>query len=137
MPMCKNTSRVFLAAALLLLPGLAARAPGQAAPAPATAPAPVPAPAPSAKAKLVTNIWVDMDIRQVVQDVASQTETVILCDQSVQGMISMSVKDMPLADCLERICAAGGYSFTQVKDYFLIGKADVIFWPLNRIRWIK
>ena len=79
---------------------------------------------PPAKAKLVTNIWVDMDIRQVVQDIAAQTETVILCDQTVQGMVSMSVKDMPLTDCLERVCAAGGYSYTQVKDYFLIGKAE-------------
>jgi general secretion pathway protein D len=114
--------RGFLVPALLLT-ALAARAPGQSAPAPAPSPAPA-ATAPAAKSKLVTNVWVDMDIRQVVQDVASETDTVILCDQSVQGIVSMSVKDMPLTDCLERICAAGGYSYTQVKDYFLIGKAE-------------
>lgn len=51
--------------------------------------------------KGVTNLWVDTELRQVVQDIASQTGTVILCDQTVQGMLSMSVKDMPLQECLE------------------------------------
>jgi type II secretory pathway component GspD/PulD (secretin) len=107
-------------AAALLCAGTAAPALAQAANQPATVAA---APAPN-KSKLVTNIWVDMDIRQVVQDIAAQTETVILCDQTVQGVLSMSVKDMPLVDALERVCASGGYSYTQVKDYYLIGKAD-------------
>ncbi|HEY4330300.1 MAG TPA: hypothetical protein VGN88_11235, partial [Phycisphaerae bacterium] len=78
----------------------------------------------SAKTTLVTNIWVDTDIRQVVQDISAQTDTVILCDQTVQGSISMAVKDMALSDCLERVCASGGFMFTKVKDYYLIGKAD-------------
>jgi type II secretory pathway component GspD/PulD (secretin) len=77
-----------------------------------------------AEQRLVTNIWVDTDVRQVVQDIASQTETVILSDPTVQGMVSMSVKDMPLEECLERVCASGGYSYAQVKDYYVIGKAD-------------
>ena len=104
--------------------------------------APLPAatmPAPS-KSKLVTNIWVDTDIRQVAQDIASQTDTVILCDQTVQGMLSMSVKDMPLGDCLERVCAAGGFTFAQVKDYYIVGKADpgsVMFQRLNEPQRIK
>jgi type IV pilus assembly protein PilQ len=74
--------------------------------------------------KLVTNIWVDTDLRQVMQDISSQTDTAIMCDQTVQGMVSMSVKDMPLQDCLERACAAGGYSFVKVKDYYVVGKAE-------------
>src|SRR5579862_7506655 len=91
---------------------------------PETPPSATATAAAAAKSNLVTNIWVDTDIRQVVQDMASQTETVILCDQTVQGVLSMSVKDMPLGDCLERVCASGGFSFTQVKDYYLIGKAE-------------
>jgi type II secretory pathway component GspD/PulD (secretin) len=87
----------------------------------------VPATLPAAEAaglRRVTNIWVDTDLRQVIQDIAAQTDTVILCDQTVQGMISMSVKDMPLEDCLERVCASGGYSYSRVKDYYVVGKAD-------------
>ncbi len=116
-----------LLAAALLLAATAAGASGQAPPAQPTPPAPpatAPAGAPSAKPKLVTNLWVDMDIRQVVQDISAQTDTVILCDHTVQGTVSMAVKQMPLADCLERVCAAGGFSYTQVKDYFIIGRAE-------------
>jgi type II secretory pathway component GspD/PulD (secretin) len=109
---------ILVAALLAALPPLAD---AQSASQPRVPPA---APATTSKSKLVTNIWVDMDIRQVVQDIAAQTETVILCDQTVQGALSMSVKDMPLTDTLERVCAAGGYSYAQVKDYFIIGKAD-------------
>jgi type II secretory pathway component GspD/PulD (secretin) len=74
--------------------------------------------------KLVTNIWVDTDLRQVIQDISSQTDTAIMCDQTVQGLVSMSVKNMPLQDCLERACAAGGYSFVKVKDYYVVGRAE-------------
>src|ERR1035437_8744793 len=49
-----------------------------------------------AHSDLITNLWVDTDIRQVVQDISSQSNTIILCDQPVQGIVSMSVKDMPL-----------------------------------------
>jgi len=72
----------------------------------------------------VTNVWIDTDIRQAVQDISFQTDTVILCDPTVQGIVSMSIKDMPLTECLERICASGGYSYTKIKDYYIVGKAD-------------
>jgi type II secretory pathway component GspD/PulD (secretin) len=90
----------------------------------ATQPTPAIQSADLASRKLVTNIWVDTDIRQVVQDISSQTDTVILCEPSVQGLVSMSVKDMGLEECLERVCASGGYSYMQVKDYYVLGKAD-------------
>jgi type II secretory pathway component GspD/PulD (secretin) len=48
----------------------------------------------------------------------------ILGDQTVQGLISLSVKDMSLEDCLERVCAPGGYSYVKVKDYYIVGRAD-------------
>ncbi|MFI5380326.1 MAG: type II secretion system protein GspD [Tepidisphaerales bacterium] len=79
---------------------------------------------PAKAARRVTNLWVETDLRQVIQDIASQTDTVIVCDQTVQGMVSMSVKDMSIEDCLERACAAGGCSFVMVKDYYLVGKAE-------------
>lgn len=72
----------------------------------------------------VSNIWVETDLRQVLQDISSQTDTAILCDQSVQGTISLSVKDLSVAACLERICAPGGYTFVKVKDYYVVGRAD-------------
>ncbi len=78
----------------------------------------------AASTKRVTNLWVDTELRQVIQDIASQTDTVIVCDQTVGGLVSMSVKDMSLNDALERACASGGYMYVQVKDYYLVGKAE-------------
>jgi len=89
-----------------------------------TQPAALPTTQPAAPRKRVTNLWVDTDLRQVIQDIASQTDTVIVCDQTVQGMASMSVTDMTIEDCLERVCAAGGCSFIKVKDYYLVGRAE-------------
>ncbi len=107
---------------------------------PATPAAPPPAPVPAmpvqaaghapvtageaGHGRRVTNIWVDTDIRQVVQDMAAQTDTVILCDPTVQGVVSMSVKDMPLEECLERVCASCAFNYTKVKDYYIVGKAE-------------
>ena len=48
----------------------------------------------------------------------------LVCDQSVQGAISMAVKGMPLTECLERICASGGFQYVAVKDYYVIGRAE-------------
>lgn len=76
------------------------------------------------KARRVTNIWVDTDIRQVIQDISAQTDTIILPDVTVQGVVSMSVKDMPLEDCLERVCAVGGFQYIKIRDYYVVAKAD-------------
>jgi len=72
----------------------------------------------------VSNVWVEMDLREVLQDVATQTGVPVIADQTVQGVVSLAVKDMPLEECLERVCAAGGYSFARVRDYYIVGRAD-------------
>ena len=72
----------------------------------------------SEKTTRVDNLWVDTEIRQVMQDISSQTGIAILCDQTVQGVVTLSVKDMSVEECLERVCSVGGYSYVKVKDYF-------------------
>jgi type IV pilus assembly protein PilQ len=80
--------------------------------------------APPARRDLVTNVWVETELHQVLGDIASQTGTTIVADQTVQGIISMAVQNMPLEECLERVCAVGGYTFLRVKDYYIVGRAD-------------
>ena len=79
---------------------------------------------PAPRSGLVSNVWVDTDLRQVLQDISSQTGIAVLADTTAQGVLSMAVKDMPLEECLERVCAPGGLSFMRVKDYYLVGRAD-------------
>ena len=92
--------------------------------APAQTEAVLPADAPAAKSDLITNIWVDTELHEVIQDISAQTGTTIIADQSVQGVISMAADQMPLEECLERLCAVGGFSFVKIKDYYVMGRAE-------------
>ena len=84
-----------------------------------------PDPEPSgAKPKLVTNLWVEAELREVLQDIAAQTGTTIIADHTVQGIVSMAAKDLSLEQCLERLCASGDYQFVRVDDYYIFGVAQ-------------
>jgi len=71
---------------------------------------------------MVSNVWVETDVRQVIQDMSMQTGITIICDNTVQGIVTMAVKDMPLEDCLERVCAIGEYTHLKVDDYYVVGR---------------
>ncbi|MEA3367989.1 MAG: hypothetical protein U9R68_07735 [Planctomycetota bacterium] len=77
-----------------------------------------------AEEPLVNNLWVETDLRQVLQDISAETGTAIIADHTVLGPVSLAAKNMPLEDCLERVCASGGYHFVRVKDYYLVGRAE-------------
>ncbi len=77
-----------------------------------------------AKSHLVDNVWVETEVRQVIQDISMQTGVTIICDQTVQAVVTLSVKDMPIEECLERLCCVEGYAYVKVKDYYLVGKPD-------------
>ncbi len=106
--------------ALLAVVGVlgACAAPATAAEAPGTPPE-----ASSVKPKLVSNLWVEAELREVLQDIAAQTGTTIIADQTVQGIVSMAAKDLSLEECLRRLCASGGYEFVRVDDYYIFGLA--------------
>jgi len=77
-----------------------------------------------ASAKRVNNLWVEAELREVLQDIAAQTGTTIIADQTVQGIVSLVAKDLPLEECLRRLCAAGGYQFVRDGDYYIFGLAE-------------
>ncbi len=91
---------------------------------PTSQPAGAIAPSPGEMPRLVSNVWVDTELRQAFQDISSQTGVAILCEQAVQGVVTLAVEDMPVEECLERICSVGGYSFVKIKDYYLVGRSD-------------
>jgi len=87
------------------------------------APAAQPDATPAAEGKLVTNLWVEADLREVLRDISAQAGTTIIADQTVQGIVSLAAKDMPLEECLQRLCDSGDYHFVRVKDYYIVGRA--------------
>ena len=110
--------------ALLACPARAAADEPVSAPSPARVEAASPAESQAGTSKLITNMWVDTEVREVLQDISAQVGVTIIADQSVQAAVSMAVKQMPVEECLERLCAAGGYSFARVKDYYIVGRAE-------------
>jgi len=74
--------------------------------------------------RLITNVFVDTDIRQVLNTIAAQTEVNILVDDTVRGYISLDLRDVPLEKALRMVLTPGGYTFVKMEDYYLVGSPD-------------
>jgi len=72
---------------------------------------------------LISNVFYETDLRQAIADVAAQAGVSIIVDESVQGMITLEVSDLPLEECLRRILSPFGFTFRKLKGYYLVGSA--------------
>ncbi|MEW6744668.1 MAG: secretin N-terminal domain-containing protein [Planctomycetota bacterium] len=69
----------------------------------------------------VTNIFYDTSVRQALADIAAQTGVTIVPDQSVQGLVTCELNDVPLHAALDIILAGGGFAFREKDGYILVG----------------
>lgn len=72
----------------------------------------------------VTNIFADEDIRQALRDIAAQSGVVIIPDQTIQGVVSCELLNVPVEQALDMVLFGGGYSFKKMDDYYLVGSSD-------------
>ncbi|HYG75124.1 MAG TPA: type II and III secretion system protein [Planctomycetota bacterium] len=72
----------------------------------------------------VTNVFVDTDVRQALQDISVQSGVLILMEPGVSGVISAELKDVPVGKALDIILAGTGYGVKKTPDYCLIYSAD-------------
>lgn len=77
-----------------------------------------------AAAQQVTNVFADTDIRQALGDISAAAKVSIIPDDSVNGTISVELKDVPLEKALDIVLAPGGYSWKKENGYYLVGKAE-------------
>jgi type IV pilus assembly protein PilQ len=71
---------------------------------------------------LVTNAFFETDIREVLRDISAQTGVMIIPDETVQGSISIELKEVPLEEALHIILAIGNYTFRKMPEgYYLVG----------------
>ncbi|MEI7837809.1 MAG: secretin N-terminal domain-containing protein, partial [Planctomycetota bacterium] len=77
------------------------------------------------KATLVSNVFVDTDLRQALQDVANQIGVTIVVDSTVGGQVSCELKDATLDKALEILLAGTGYSVKKTPDYHLIYSPEI------------
>jgi type II secretory pathway component GspD/PulD (secretin) len=72
---------------------------------------------------LISNVFYETDIRQAIADVAAQAGVSIIVDETVQGMITLEVSNLPLEECLRRILSPFGFTFRKLEGYYLVGSA--------------
>jgi type IV pilus assembly protein PilQ len=74
---------------------------------------------------LVSNVFVETDIRAVLMDLATQTGVNIVPDNTVEGSVSLTLNNIPLETAFGMILYSGGYKYRYVKDggYYIVGKS--------------
>jgi type II secretory pathway component GspD/PulD (secretin) len=70
---------------------------------------------------LVTNYFYDTDLREALRDISAQTGINIIPDDTVQGIVTLEVYDMPLEECLSRMLSPLGYTFRRKNGYYIVG----------------
>jgi type IV pilus assembly protein PilQ len=70
---------------------------------------------------LVTNVFYDTYLREVLNSIAAQCEVTIVADESVTGIVTMELMEVPLLDALRRILTPYGLTFRWMDGYYLVG----------------
>jgi len=66
---------------------------------------------------------IEQDLREVLQDMATQAKVTIVPDPEVTGDISCTTEDVPLEQALDTILAGSGYSWKKTKHYYVVTSA--------------
>jgi len=74
--------------------------------------------------KNITNVFTDTDIKQALSDMGAQAGIAIVGDDTVQGSVSVTLKDVPLEKALSIVLAPGNFSYAKMDGFYLVGKAD-------------
>lgn len=120
--------------------------------APAAAPAPATGPATASPGKLsatrpagqecppITNVFTETDLRQALQDIATQAGVTIVADPTVGGVVTCDLKDCSLDKALEIVLAGSGYCIQKTPLYYLVYSADPkspMFARVSKTRLVK
>jgi len=76
------------------------------------------------KSRTVSNVFIDNDLREALQDIASQLEVVIVPDSSIAGVVTCELKDATLDQALEIVLAGTGYIVKKMPGYYLVSSAS-------------
>lgn len=82
------------------------------------------APGQEPQQQLVSNVFLDTDVRQALADIAAAAKVTIVPDESVQGAVSCELKEAPLERALDIVLASGGFTWRKFESYYLVGRAE-------------
>jgi type IV pilus assembly protein PilQ len=69
---------------------------------------------------LVSALYFETDIREAINDLMLQSGVNIIADDTVQGLVSLDLENVPLEKALKMVLLAGGYSYRRFEDYYLV-----------------
>jgi len=72
----------------------------------------------------VTLMLFETDIREALNEISMQTSVNIIPDQTVSGVVTVDLQDVPLEKALTQVLVGGGYTFRKIDDYYLVGLPD-------------
>ncbi|RCW52334.1 secretin [Halanaerobium sp. ST460_2HS_T2] len=73
---------------------------------------------------MVSALYFQTDIREALNDLVLQSGVNIIADDTVQGLVTLDLENVPLEKALKMILLSGGYSFRRFDDYYLVSMAD-------------
>jgi type II secretory pathway component HofQ len=73
---------------------------------------------------VVSNVFVETDVRAALTDIATQSGINIIPDLTVEGSVSVTLDKVHLETALKMLLYPGGYKFRYVKEgnYYLVGR---------------
>ena len=90
--------------------------------------------------QLISNVFVDADLRVALQDIASQVGVSIIPDETVTGMVTCELKEVPLDRAIEMVLASTGYVVKKTPHYYMVCSPDpegAAFSAVSEMRLIK
>lgn len=72
---------------------------------------------------MVTNVFYDTDLREVLYSIAAQCGLTIVSDESVLGIVTVELVDITVEEALRRILIPYGMTYRWMGDYYLVGAA--------------
>lgn len=73
---------------------------------------------------LVSALFFETDLREVLSELVMLTGVNIIADETVHGIVTLDLQDVPLEKALRMLLIGGGYTVRKIDDFYLVGLPD-------------
>jgi type II secretory pathway component GspD/PulD (secretin) len=86
---------------------------------------------------VVNNDFFQSDLRQALEDIAVQANVNIILDPTVQGVVTVTIRDASVDKALDLLLAGTPYRVQRTKDYYLVYSVDATSELLTNVSTTK
>jgi len=73
----------------------------------------------------ITNSFYETDIRQALFDISNQSSTMIIWDETVQGIVTYEARNIPLSKVLQDLLYPKGLAYIKKDGCYYVGSPDI------------